>query len=94
MTYPAEAPDGLMNASFIEQHSSRLSNQTLTQQSPSSNHSNLILHYGDQIFFVSGGIVECALAYKPGDSGFESHFSREFSGGTWIIPHTEAANQE
>jgi hypothetical protein len=43
---------------------------------------------------VSGGIVECALAYQPGDSGFNSHFSREFSGGAWITLHTEAANQE
>jgi hypothetical protein len=43
---------------------------------------------------VFGGIVECALAYQPGDSGFESHFSREFSGGAWITLHTEAANQE
>jgi hypothetical protein len=30
---------------------------------------------------VGGWSVQCALAYPPGDSGFESHFNREFSGG-------------
>ena len=43
---------------------------------------------------VSGGIVECALAYQPGDSGFESQLSRKFSGGAWITLHNEAVNQE
>jgi len=43
---------------------------------------------------VSGGIVECALAYQPGDSWFEAHFSREFSGEAWITLHTGAVNQE
>ncbi|CAB3369259.1 Hypothetical predicted protein [Cloeon dipterum] len=31
--YPAEAPEGLINASFVEQHSSRMSDATLTQHS-------------------------------------------------------------
>jgi hypothetical protein len=43
---------------------------------------------------VFGGIVECAPASQPGDSGFQLHFRREFSGGAWITLHTEAVNQE
>jgi hypothetical protein len=26
-------------------------------------------------------------------SNFESHLSREFSGGTWIIPHSESESE-
>lgn len=42
-------------------------------------------------------ILGCALASQAGDivgSKLESHFSREFSGGVWIIPHTGTDNEK
>jgi hypothetical protein len=44
---------------------------------------------------VYGGIMECALTYQLGESGFESHLSREweFSGGAWFTLQSGAVNQ-